>query len=115
MTRNRNGAIAMNTLRHECEDAIKDIDRTDDKLKSLGSFKKCPDPTIPMALVDTARVRAKGISVLLRFKLAELDYAVDMEKEMKKTVAKVTGLICVTGGIIYALLDNLGIIIGLFR
>ena len=94
----RNGATAMDALKHECESAIEDI-------KS--------DKAIPACKAHAAICR--GIIALLRCKVADFDYAVQLERETKRSVAKIAGAVCIVAGAVYAVIDHLDVIVGIFK
>ena len=97
MTR-RNGIVAMESQSAECTAAISDIKAS----KPAGSC-------------EAHASICRGLIALLRCKVAEIEYARDMEKNMKRTIAKVTGATCAICGAIYAIIDNMSRIADMFK
>ena len=98
MAYTRNGVIALNAITAECRSAIEDI-----KTDKGATACKAHDAV------------CRGIIALLRCKVAELHYAQMLVRETKRTAAKLSAAVCLVAGAVYAIVDNLHVIIGIFR
>lgn len=88
----------MDTIKAECESAITDI--------------KADKATAGCKAHDAL---SRGIIVLLRCQVAGADYAREMARETKKTMARVTAAVCLAAGAIYAIIDHLDVIGEIFK
>lgn len=121
----RNGAVAMNTIRLECSDAIAALEHREERIAELGPIKDCPEPAVPLAMIESNRMNRYALKVLLRKAVAEIDYSeraetlraaraqkvedklAESERALRASARKWAVFICTLAGIVYAIVERI--------